>query len=1172
MRYLFSLILSAVMLVQAAFAVDATVMDDFVRRGDALQEDVRGTLRAWRYAGTVNTPVASASLADLLADFGQWKVQLEDVLLDDNHPLFVSLSSKVPLLTLYFQLVTNLVRIKQLTAPPLVWSAWGEQFALRVPRAIVWHHSAVLQKLWQQQVDIVVASDTTVHLRLKDAFVDGVQIATMAHHADRNSHLQAVKYLIYTTLYQQLVQNAFYRGEEDSRALLPQAGYDVLDLRQRVITRMHNEQQKIYLHHALLATVPHLPVSAADLQMPLIANWALYEELAETHSQLETFTTPELAARVYEVLGRGQKLRLQVSNAEEMQRFMLLAEHVLLPEMLTKNLQKLPLTLDGSDNSLVVLQHILVRSRVNAVLAALTQIQLDHRDKNLLFIAFSKRQRELQQQPLQATTRWYEQAQAQLDTSKDKLRQDFIHKILLSARHVANIEAEATDQPVQLPILRKALLHSLFVMDFSGEVQESLNQALRQQDYLQSRKVFWQEVHKHLTRLTPTAQLRQHKLARLSHDDIVSTYINPALTALENNENQTIQAIARRAQVNHIAQLKSLLQYGHWFGYFANHGKEMPTLDKLPLSEHQREAYLQELRFVYFDQYPFLLLEKNGKQLYQVLAAKIEDQDLAVVDTEEYEEIIRAALDLQYARIKTKMAEIDAAQSLQDIKHLAAGSPLLRLSMKEFDGLYPLHEEFVNRYHKPTNFQHNWEKVNMGYIGNFFMVMIGYHLGSWVLRRPMFGKVGAHTLSWLNPLFEGASPYAMPLLHAMWGVILFEYFIAMPYHTFVVKPQKLNELQSFYQLGSAQHNLINGTYLNYYRQERNGHFLNYALEMSMHALFVGWWVYSLKFSHVVPKLKENHLHKLLKQVGMVSKPKNVFAVSTINNAKTKTTEALKNNVKKSASQQIAKLEKANNVSSHYKREQIYKVETAEQKLLTMIDDKAHALEVAAIEHKHNFKALGLDKAVFDFETITRAYSLITQGYKAGIYNEATWQQAELAMRQLQMTLMRRLKISPMRLSKDKMVEETYQRALGEAVAESLFPGRSKQMLANTVQNLYQAMSKSANFKNVEELFEGSRFVGFRMKIERATPDEMRQLIKHIKALGYDTKKIKTLQDVRNYLNDIAKHKNKVIVRFTVSPGMTNDTPHKKKNRDKLNHAWENIEQYLKHGYFKGGGS
>ena len=1159
------------MLTQVTFAAETTVMADFVRRADTLQENVRGALRASHFAGTVNTPVASAALADLLADFGQWKVQLEDVLLDDNHPVFVSLSSKVPLLALYFQLVTDLVRIKQLTAPPLMWSEWGEQFTLQAPRAVAWHHSAMLQKLWQQQVDMVAASDTTVRLRLKAAFVDGLQIATVAHHADGNSHLQAVKHLIYTTLYQQLTQNAFHRGEEDSQALLPQAGYDVLDLRQRVITRMHNEQQKIYLQHALLATVPHLQVAAGALQMPLIANWALYEELAKAHPQLETFTTPELATRVYAVLGRAQKFILKVTNAEDMQRFMLLAEHLLLPEVLAKNLQQLPLTLDGSDSSLVALQQTLVRSRARAVLTALMQTQPDHRSKNLLLIALSKRERELQQTPLQTTTRWYEQAQAQLDTSKDDIKQDFIRKVLLSARHVANIEAEVTDKPVNMPILRKALLLSLFVMDFSGEVQESLNNVLRQQDYLQSRKIFFQEVHKHLTRLSPNAQLQQHKLAMLSHDDIVSTYINPALTELQDNEDKTVQAIARHAQVNHMAQLKSLLQYGHWFGYFADHGKEMPTLDKLPLSERQREAYLQELRFVYFDQYPFLLLEKKGQQLYNVLAAKLADQDLAAIDTEAYAKIISAALDMQYARIKTTMASIDAAQSLQDIKHLAAGSPMLRLSMKEFDGLYPLHEEFVNRYHKPSKFQHNWEKVNMGYIGNFFMVMIGYHLGSWFLRRPIMGKAGAYTLSFLNPLFDGAVPYAMPLLHAMWGVILFEYFIAMPYHTFVVKPRKLNELQAFYQLGNGQHNLINGTYLNYYRQERNGHFLNYAFEMSMHALFVGWWVYSLKFSHVIPKLKENHLHKLLTQVGIKGKPNNVFATSKIKNAKTNTTEELKNSVKESASKQVARLEKANNVSAHYKREQLYKIETAEQKLLNMIDDKAHALKVAAIEHQHNFKALGLDEAVFDFNTIARAYSLITQGYKAGIYNEAALQQAELAMGQLQMTLMRRLKIFPMRISKDKMQEETYQRALGEAVAESLFPGRSKKMLENMVRKFYQDANRTANFAEVEKLFEGNRFVGFKMAIKRATADEMRQLLKHIKTIGYSTKDIKTLQDVRKYFNDIAKHKNEVIVKFTVSPGMKNDTPYKKNNRDKLNNAWSNIEHYIKFGYFKGGG-
>ena len=95
-----------------------------------------------------------------------------------------------------------------------------------------------------------------------------------------------------------------------------------------------------------------------------------------------------------------------------------------------------------------------------------------------------------------------------------------------------------------------------------------------------------------------------------------------------------MRAITRRAKTSHIAQLKSLLQYGYWFGYFTDYGKAMPTLDMLPLDERQRANYLQELRFVYLDEYPFLLLKKNGKELYTVLATIVEDKDFATIDTE----------------------------------------------------------------------------------------------------------------------------------------------------------------------------------------------------------------------------------------------------------------------------------------------------------------------------------------------------------------------------------------------------------------------------------------------------------------------------------------------------------------------------------------------------------
>ena len=45
------------------------------------------------------------------------------------------------------------------------------------------------------------------------------------------------------------------------------------------------------------------------------------------------------------------------------------------------------------------------------------------------------------------------------------------------------------------------------------------------------------------------------------------------------------------------------------------------------------------------------------------------------------------------------------------------------------------------------------------------------------------------------------------------------------------------------------------------------------------------------------------------------------------------------------------------------------------KTYSMINDKAHAIKVAKIEHKHDFEALGMNEAVFDFNTIARAYGL-----------------------------------------------------------------------------------------------------------------------------------------------------------------------------------------------------
>ncbi len=1169
---------------------------DFVARGDSLQADVRQLLRARLYAGTVNTPEVDSTLTTLLDDLGPWKAQLEEVLLDERHPVFVSLSSKVALIELYFQLVTDLMRIKQLTAPPLRWSTWGAQFDLRAPRAVVWHYSATLQKLRAQKLDIINTSDDIVKLRLKAAFVEGVQIATIAHAANDNSHLQAVKYLIYTTLYQQLARNAFYRGDVDSSTLLAPADYAQSDLRQRLVTRIYHEQRQTHMQHALLTTMPRLPLPPQGLRQPLIANWELYEQLAAAHPQLNAVTTRELARKIYALLDNRQKYAIAVHDVEDMRRFMLLAEHLLLPLELEKILITLSVDIDGSDTSIIALQHALLRSRTHALLAAIMPLQLSHRHKVRLYAELSLRQRELQKNSPQQTAQWYAKATAQLTHSQDAIRQSFINKVLLSARHVANIESEAAGQPVQLSILRKALLHDLFVMDFSGEVQASIEAVLRQQDYQLSRKIFFQELHQHFARLLPHTKLKPHKLAALSYHDIVSTHINPALAQLEDHEQDTVRAIKRSVRINHMAQLKSLLQYGYWFGYFADNGAATPTLDMLPLEASQRANYLQELKFVYLDEYPFLLLEKNGKKLYQVLVARIKDKDLATLDTAKIWSLLSQALRRQHLNIKDKIAAIDRAASLLDIKHLAAGSPILRVSMKEFDGLYPLHEKFVKRHNQPSRFQHNWEAININYIGSFFTVMIGYHLGGWLLRRSLFGTAGAHVLSWLNPVFGGAMPYAAPLLHAMWGVILFEYFVAMPYQTFVVKPQKLRELQQYYHLGSTRHNLISGTDLNYYRQERNGYFLSYALDMSMHALFVGWWVYSLKFSHVVPKLKEKNLQRLLKHVGVDD------AANTVYKRRRSIFKA--DYIKRNAERQITELERASNVSRHYKRERIHRIKTAEQKLLSMMADKEQALKVAAIEHKHDFAALGLTEAVFDFDTIARAYGLIKYGYKTGVYSKAVFQEAELAMGQLQMTLVRRLKISPLRIGKTKVAEKTYQRALGEAVAESMFPERSQAALDLAVLNFYLSaaqMPPVANLENVRStlmklrsklghkfsgsrdyfgknraassaLFEGNMFVGYKTEVIQATPEEMRQLLKHIKTIGYNSKGIKTLKDVRDERPLIEKKLKGRIRKYTISPGMKNDTPHKKKNRDRLNHAWTSIKHYLKHGYFEGGGS
>ena len=102
-----------------------------------------------------------------------------------------------------------------------------------------------------------------------------------------------------------------------------------------------------------------------------------------------------------------------------------------------------------------------------------------------------------------------------------------LRELLYIAWKVDTAERDG-NEPLNLEILRKAMLRSMFVTDFTGEFQQSLAAIMQAKGYAQSRMVFFKELAQHLQRLAPQRTLHAQTLSSISQDDIVRTYINPA--------------------------------------------------------------------------------------------------------------------------------------------------------------------------------------------------------------------------------------------------------------------------------------------------------------------------------------------------------------------------------------------------------------------------------------------------------------------------------------------------------------------------------------------------------------------------------------------------------------------------------------------------------------------
>ncbi len=1033
----------------------ASSLTEAMASGDALRIESHQALRSLKYPHTINTAVVSPDpeLLDSMTDrLLRWKADLEAVLggVSASGSAALDEERKAYLINLYFGLLANLIQMQHSVTQHSVtqrsdWRTASERFTLTVPLELTWSSSQTLARLFAQQVQVERSLDEgQARLRLKNAFVDGLQIAALALYANRTNHLAAVKYLTYATLYKQLVQNEHYRGTRTEQLPdLPStadAGYD-LGLRDSIIADQRRTHADRFLYAALLQALPSLRVPEGGLQQPLIANWHLYEQLQAAHPDMTVFTTQLLAQQMHTLLDDKQREAIAINDSEDMHRFMLLAEQLYLPLVLEKELRRVTLPLDGSDDAGRVLHQLLVRSRFSALLNALAPLRLRRDKVKPLLASLQARQTTLMaMSSTQEVTRWFEAAHKLVPELQQQARLALTRELLYAAWKVDTAEHDGRE-PLNMQVLRRSLLRSLYITDFSGEFQQSLAAVLQARGYSQSRTVFFNELARHLQRLSPAHPPSAQGLRLTSQDDIVRTYINPALAAARTLEHDAAHAVQRKTVLHHITQIKALLQHGHWFGYFTVKADTLPSLDDLPLSERQRDDYWRELRFAHFDRFPFLLLPvlaskdkqlpmtgssaeayvEKKQPLYKIFAAKLQERDLRSIEDDtiaNFWPLVAEALDNQRRRIIVALQKIDTADSVQDIKHLAANSPAIATGMKEFAMLYPQHEEFAHRYHQPSKLQHSWERIDFTYIGNFFTVIIGWHLGGWLLRKSV---PTSYLLRYLNPTFAAIMPYTNALMMAFWYVILVDYFGIKIWQTFVSKPRKLGELQQYYYLGNQHDQFVNHTYLDYLNMEKTSHILNYGFEAAMLGLFVGWGAYQHLLPHLLPNIKNARLQRLFSRVGFRSESGKPLSEAEVFERRGEIFN--REEINRRVAAEIARVDaaqQAGRISKGYARQEKHQIELARDKIFVSMAKKERAIRVAEIEHTHDFRALGLAQPAFRSEEVHKAYQdlLFSLSGKKDLLSSFALRDANTALHNIQMSLVRRLKFQLIRSRAD----------------------------------------------------------------------------------------------------------------------------------------------------------
>ena len=904
--------------------------------GNEINGRIYQLLREFKFPHTFGTnSTEDSTLVELVsvleAEILSWGEKAEQVLetVDAGN---LSASSLLPVL--YFSLVTKILQIKELQDDSIPVREIKNKYKMIVPVEVFLRGERSFQEMLNRQRVVVVWQEGQATLYLQSEFISGLKTGVAALNPSSATHLQASKHLLYSILYSQYVQNEHYQGEtrELDKRLLKK-----IPFRSKVIDNHRNSFTQALMRTAITLNTPQLAVPADGLAKPLHAekNWQLVKDFREKYPHFQTFTNQEFATRLHPLVDAENLKPYEVTDAVEFERFLTTAEFLLFPRALTNSLKNMSFTLSDDEESLQGLAQIIVQAKRNTILSVLRQLRIRDRNKLLALNSLLKeRQADIQEDG----KFWYEIATKNLPTLKKNTRLEMIRNLSSVSKQIKEIETYAL-KPVLLPILNRSLLRSFHVNDFSEEYQQTTNKIISAKNYNESRRIFFQELTKHLTRLNP--DLKKTTILKLSPDDITKNHL---LEVLDKKEDNITTAVTGKAKMHHVSQSKSLLQFGHWLGFFNYYENKTPTIDDLPLTELQRENYLLELKFSFFDHYPFLILapkkvadKKNKKKLHELLAENYQ-QDATDEESLENWQIISSTLLVQRDKIVRALKKVDKAKSVNDLKYILANSPTLNKEMRQYAGLYPLHKKFAERAHKPNGFEQGKEKLDAKYIGSFFMFLISMHLGEWLLaKHPSTMPL----LRYTHAILMSNQIYFTMLSTAFFAGIIFEYVALETLKVFVFDPIKTKELHEYYVIGDRNNSFMSRTLLDYFYIDQKAQKLNYGFEGAMHGIFVGWFMYAGIFKHLIqPKISADKTQKLLKRVGIAENKAEVAKLFNTGFLETRTQKQIEG-INNKVSEKI--------ISEAYGRAQIKLILQAKKSLEKKITKTIRKIEVFRVK-------------------------------------------------------------------------------------------------------------------------------------------------------------------------------------------------------------------------------